>query len=1545
MIVADPDLDLLCGPGADPAFDQTISAMARVACAKPEPLINMVVEWSSEVGWPSRTPALQSDTSHLASQISPVASERPSHLSQSSTAQGSLSSSSSQGLGAPLTMATPQQVFKERRRFVVSYITSRVLIEIFAQSNLQAVELKRVISLVDVIYNDQLKRTTLELLDSSAVRLQLFNITSKLLGVISVLDFGTVANQFLAELTSTQAFAYTPKEHMDKNKELHVVLLLMGMRNLRLQCDSESTWNKTTDCMTKLADLFAAVHGQQCKQAYCQLFEQLLLPLAAKNEANVADKPWRKFVATLHERLAKLATKPKYWHDAYPTIAILASVSPYDIFSAKWTAMVQTLSNKMRERNNRSTILKALCRYVWSLLRRIQYPVQALLKTIDEVLKVVFPIKRYPLSTDPAVAEPLIYLIRMIGFHHLTFCVNKIIFPLLNYEIFTASADVKVGDLEPDRMIIAIRGFLAMISDVESNEAPEFPVTFDDEKIDGPQGWSGPSHVSRLRSRSKVSASPRKIRSSRLVSVNDLSSEMNEYYKRFCEILGRLTAICDNTFGGQALLDERFSSGIPKTPIADTWSSFARREDSVNEGDSRRSYHALLDITVQALPRCLPSQSSIATLVRLLCTCTAHVKGNIASSSARSLKSIARQGHAQFVVTKFSEFILVNDKTYGMMTESDVLSSSHIENTLGLYVELLQVWIEEIRTSSGEVEAKGKIPVDATEGDNASEDKHVRLKGPDLELHIDRVESHGLLFLCSPSPQVRAFAVEVLHLVTELDSALNQTHTRIAFILAENSQTVMDTIDTNLSTKERVRLQKGMRTSGFRSMLIEICRSNEQDDLVLWYKMFPKLIKVIYDLCPMAVTQTWEDACTRLIQLQSAIEASLEERNHLLSPHLSSESNSSRTIDSLAIPDLWIDQWGLYLVFACVTLTKTTSLEPTTFNDASQIKHVSRPSQSSQDTFSTATGVFTRIIPLLDVDDNRIKDAVAEGLGSININLYRPLIECLESYQHQRQSEEHKRQVNSHHRGISSPRRQSPSAYPSTALARVYELTSPLISLAGSKNDEWILEHVATYLKNLALHLQVEENNTDGSSLQRHYCGLLENFFLGIQTTNNAEKWMSFQVRRASFVLLETWFTKSHAKDESQHKEEGENDRYSNRSRAAKPLTTASFREHRKLRDAASSAMAVLCGGPMAVTTTGGAQQLSTARILQWIDHMLRSDGDKDQDTGKRALQSLIVHNTQYPEILAWAIDKLYTRSKVKALDNYLEVLSTIFTDKSFTKENYAAFNYAKILSALLFTLGNTDSRARTTASHLLRHFEDRQGKSSNLQDLDVSVADKTRAVNKAAQFEISLRLSRSYSDDSFHIFSELCKHFTILESDLQRNIVQISLPWLSKMELQIDTNERPTPNSYMVLVNLLHITAQCSSTLENEVPALWQALAQDCQGNVKFILDFIIELSLDRKDINFMAIARQVVVALSTITGEGLIIQFLVKQIDPGAMIPDKSGEHPALIVVPPPTGKLAYVTELSSLFPDQPHAVSTSSRIKRSDLFKLNSFKLTSI
>ena len=320
--------------------------------------------------------------------------------------------------------------------------------------------------------------------------------------------------------------------------------------------------------------------------------------------------------------------------------------------------------------------------------------------------------------------------------------------------------------------------------------------------------------------------------------------------------------------------------------------------------------------------------------------------------------------------------------------------------------------------------------------------------------------------------------------------------------------------------------------------------------------------------------------------------------------------------------------------------------------------------------------------------------------------------------------------------------------------------------------------------------------------------------------------------------------------------------------------------------------------------------QFDMRRMLLWIDTIfVETPSDKTHTTGRRALKNLITHNSEHSFLLARSIEMCYVAKSPKALSSYFEVVTQVLTENEHDQTPFW-----KMLSAGLYTLGNDKSDIRLKSARVLRTLEERLGKSSRLQNLEISVSDKTTAVYKLAQFQISQRLAKTHSSLAFHVFSEFSIYFKDLLADHQRNMVTAMLPWMQTIELQVDPQGAPTAKSHMLLVNLFEITVRSRSALHNEIQALWQALATGPHGgNVQVVLDFIIAVCLDRREQNFVDYAKQVVVFLAGTPAGSKVVEFLLLQLTPRSMVNEKA-EAPTL---PHDLAGLPYVADLAQVLP----------------------------
>ena len=1028
---------------------------------------------------------------------------------------------------------------------------------------------------VEGIIFSQLKNLEPESFASYPFRYSNWKIYSQLLGVMSCTNLRSVSQRFVTELGYFQQ-DLSVKGGTMTHIESRAEALITAMRHVHVKAKPEGSWKESCDFLYKLAEYFVDSHGQNIKHAYCLMLEDLVMPIVASWGPQINTQKWKDFLNMVNQRVSQMMVKPKHWKEAFRLQTVVLCASPTEHFAALWHSTATSLQAKLKDRQSRECALQAICRLVWTYLTRVNEPSSAVIRKLDDVMKAIMPSgKKSYLSNDPTFSEPIIEVIRIIGNCHQEYCFRNIIFPLINSELFAPGKDTKVEQLEPEKIVVGIKAFLRIMADLEKAEHgfPPFPrfnsggLAMDSRTI------PGVLHNSQSTGGLKSTLGLGDDQSSRPVDTSKLSDTAKEFYGRFCEILGKITLICDNAFGGQAVLDEKLGGFIPKTPLTETF-TFGRRDEHVGLAEQRQGFYELFHVAVQALPRCLSAHVQLKSLINLLCTGTAHVHSNIAASSTISLKSIARQALAQPVTIGFARFIFNFDARYSTMSDEGLLGPGHIENTLRLYVELIQIWIEEIKR-------KSKDAATETTPEGSSGSRSLQLDLTSVEALVEEVESHGIFFLCSQSRRVRSYAVKVLKLVTEFDTALGNERPRIIQILEGDSQRVMDINDEQLTVAERSRLQKGKRRSMAPNTLIELCSSDVSYDATLWSKLFPNIIRRSFELCALAVTLGRDIVCARLMQMSVSIQRLAKSDTRGL-PTAGLDHGPARTLNRLGStsPDIIIEQWKLYLVMACTTMTYAGAQTQSQLDKTQHARKISRGIQQGHDKVSSARQLFAEMIPLLKEAQSSIRDAIVIALGSININLYRTLLESLQ-YAVTTCKEEAKQRIGTHQRTGSNPRRNPETDRLRTEVTRVYRLTARFLREPAVLQDEWVLRNLCTYTKDLMIFLNDAEiqNDWECQKLRRQYCGLLEELFDGINRTVDPAQHMPFESRKSAFALMEDWcgYSPNQTRiDQREHNWQSVLEQ-SHDTREKTNMTAAMEIEKRNLKTAALSAMASLC--------------------------------------------------------------------------------------------------------------------------------------------------------------------------------------------------------------------------------------------------------------------------------------------------------------------------------------------------------------------------------
>ena len=1148
----DPALPVerICGAGADPDFDQLISALAHITRRKPKPLVDTIMLWRMQK---------REGPQAVGEATSPTAMQR------------NRSQSGDHGATIP-PHDEPAHVI-EHRSAVATYLTCRVLIVIFTQSDASAITPALFDKLEGIVFS-QLERMDPLSFDTYPYREANFRIVGQLLGVMSSLNLPSVARCFVNALKAFQK-ELNVKGVVPRDLESRTALTIEATQHMHIRTQPENSWRESCEFIYAIGEIFINSHGPLIKHTYCQTLEHLVIPVVAYWNPQVNTVRWKDFLNHVNNRLSQMLIKPRHWQEAFRLSIIILCASPTEHFGSLWLSTATSLQAKLKDRVTRATALEAICRLTWTYLNRVVESSQATLRKLDDVVKAVLPSgKKSYLTVDAAFSGPIVELIRVIGYRYPEFCFRTIIFPLMNADHLLSAKELKVEQFEPERMIVGIKAFLLIMSDLELGDGgrPPFPRFNSGGLAIDPNTVAEIMHGSRRHGTNLKSRGGFLVEStSRPVVVARLTDQARDIFARFCEVLGKIITACDAAFGVQAVLDEKLGGLTPKTPITDAF-SFGRKEDHAALADQRLGFYELLHVAIQVVPRCIASDLlPLKRLINLLCTATAHVQSNISVSATASLKSIAQHGHAQAITTAFANFIFNFDIRYATMSDEGMLGPGHIENTLRLYIELLQIWI-------GEIKQKKKDAAIEASGDGS---RGLQLALTSLSPYVEEVEAHGVFFLCSQSRIVRSYAVKVLRVVTELDAALGKQSTRIINLLEEDAQLVMDINDDYLSVAERSRLEKSKRKGPPQHTLIELCSSDVSYDSTLWLKVFPNIIRLSLDVSPLAVEIGREIVCNRLVQMHESI--SRLDAEGRMPPVPGGDPNALRHPNRYgsASPDVTVEQWKLYLIMACATMKEAGAQTQSQLDNMQHARKASKGAQQNQDRISSARALVAFVIPLLSASQSSIREAIVTALGSIHVKLYRTLLDSLQ-YAVTTCKEEAKQRIVTHQRTGSNPQKDRRTDRLRTEVTQVYRLTARFLHEEVVLRDEWILNNLCTYAKELMIFLGDADVQADWEcqKLRRQYCGFLEEVYHGVNRTGDPSRFLPFEIRKSAFILIEEWCGFSPNQGRAQQREEymkqAALERY--RDPAERSQVTSKMEiERKELGNAALSAMASLC--------------------------------------------------------------------------------------------------------------------------------------------------------------------------------------------------------------------------------------------------------------------------------------------------------------------------------------------------------------------------------
>ncbi|KAF9967252.1 Cell morphogenesis protein PAG1 [Mortierella alpina] len=1477
----EPDILSHLKHGVDPKFDKLLASLGSVARHRPQPVIECVLLW--------RKGKIES-------------ADDPSFKSTS-------------GEWSNFKYRDPKAVIKERKSMVSWFIMSRSLIEILSQVQRDTLPEDLGQRLEEEVFT-QLEKADPEFIRRSSNRTANMNILVELMGSLSNVRFATVSDRFIAELEKYK----TGVPVKDKERELRMEMLIRGMRFLNLKLYPMDSFEETADFLQSCARFFKAARGIKIKQAYAELFVQLMTPVAKVALAEVNHPNWSKTVELIYPKAEKMSHKPRHVQVALPLVTMLLCVSKKDFFLKKWIAIFELCRERFKDKHLRQIALNCASQLIWAFLNRYSEGISSTYRGLDRIVKALFPPNRKSTALLEGSLGHFIRIVHFIGARHPDYATRSIIFLLLNLEslstvVFT---NLTMDMISPERMTIAVRSFMLILADLDkgTSNRPPFPTAGDAVVVISDSSTASdflePSVINR--------------------------ANMRDTYEQMAVVLGRIAFVCDRNYGHTLILDEKYTTArsmfsaaaIMATATGESGPSVVHQYSTfaVSYSKEKQVYFDLMTAWVTCLPRCMPSGIPLLKLVEMLSRYTAHVDPELRKASAAALVRIANQCNPQVAVAGYSAFVCtVEDRLSELLAGLTVPGSGLPAETglLGIYIQILEAWIQDTTSKNSQERdsnneepghsSSGVLASPAASGEGSRSFSSSYVPEVDLVTQLQTTEENGLLFLCNPSPVIRRYAISILKLAASFDQPEPQSSsnggdvregvmpasisirphmeaTRVYHLLQNAVQELLlvdeygnAQKDCPLALPELIRLQIHHHNGSL------LAGSDHNLDVGIWRLCFPLLITKIFECFPGLCEPCLDTVSRRLMLLYPAMVATTD-----LTMHSTLVSKFSIKTTHVATEEM-VEQWRAYLMFVCSTMVRHEHQSPAAPGHG-------RKKSAPTEKITCARDLFRLILPLLSSDRSSIRESVVTSLGRINHHLYKPLLEDLQPTLFQVHDDF--RSKSSTIKASYQSKRNRKMDRLRAEIAHIFDLTAPLLKHPALAHDEHITSSLKHYVRE-TLYFLVDsdvQQEWEYVKLRTHFCGFVSHLYNGISQIGSTESIIPFDHRLALFKLFQGWCG---------HGSTGLSRDVENRSiwYWLDPTNEAQMAEKFELELAALRAMASLC--KEAINNPARQDRpkayFNIDEVFGWIESVFRSSDERLHSIAQDALEALLVHNQDRGELLEDAIHQCYAGDmSQKFIQGHFRALVDIIL----RIESYPC-QVHQMLSLALFKCGDSNIQIRTLAIKLLKVIELRHFPEPCAGEYEIGIVNKLPTIYRQAQYVLSARLAQDRPERTYSLLSEAMMRLDLVGSVWRGEMLFYIAPWLGNVELLMDEKDELSMTSFVVLTNLFYLTVKYGDDHVKEVENLWvQLVAGDNFANIRPILVFLLDLSLEKRNPEFVHPAKKVIVFLGRTTACSRMVDILTSDISPKAMVPKLKQERNHLR---PPFLPDFYLADLDSL------------------------------
>lgn len=1267
------------------------------------------------------------------------------------------------------------------------------------------------------------------------------------------------------------------------------------------------------------------------------------------------------------------STASSDWDTALILMTSALSVSPKDFFSENWFKLIEANAPRLKQKGDASVktkVMISISRLMWVYINRLPDTLNNTVKKLDRLFEILFfglnssNKKQLWIVLDVSLINAIAEIIRIVGFQHFNYVLDNVILKLLRSS-FTGS---NMENFSGEKLILVVKSYMLCLRDYKLGEKPEFPTDELFNQRSNDMGFIEPHKT--FKNAFEIKRDSKFQRWNRLM-IDHKRIKNYASHEEICRTFSSLLKLLDSQCGAVNQLKNTISTANQNyTKSFSSLSNFHFGIDfyQTSKDVNTELFATLIDACAWSIAPLSNDKSSdigisFKVIVEILVRNLIHDNVVIATASVNALVKLASRKNACSLLTTYARIAFKMTEKPGPAYESDYFNSDNFVRLLHIYVELLKCWLHQFSDESLAAEKSDNPNEEEMMNNDVLNDLYqINHKAPDLtnlghsnklkpyeELEwktiitvIEEVEGNGLFFLCSYDSRVRLFAISILKIVEQFDTSIYKStgkkdltptttnssstkgHSRSSskYVADEGTRLIhvienadllelIKPIRKELSVPERTRLSKVKSKKG---IILKFAASDYGIDSTIWFRIYPRLLDIFFDKCPMPVAICRSIVCVQLVQMHEIV-VEFSESFKFYTSSLFSRSSSSIP------PEVLVNQWKLYLIFACCSLTSTNEQKLSISLQPTHGRKKSLPMYIQHQKITSAKSVFRMVLPLLKSMQPMIREAVISGLSSININICKTLAENLPN------------SVSDW--DINSKKRDPLEDRVRIEVVRILSIvTSRFKSNSVLYSDDLTVANLVSIIKNVKAFLSIESIQTlpEFQGLRCYFSSFLENVFIGLKEKLDLNRWLPFEARIGCFNFLQEW---SGFGDSRAILEERYAAMMTNAQQLKEPATAMAILELEKkaLQNATLSCMATICSGSLkqSITLPGKTAVISfdIRTVMGGVHEMISADNPRVQEIGQTALNNILRSNVNIDEIYQEVLCQCYKS------ENSLRVREIYYTKlvASLLKFKQSEVMPYELFCLSTFLVGTDNYEIRRTAIGCIKTLESKFLGTSETDRFTEGACCTTMMVYKKVLFELSMKLASSHSKDAFTYISYLTKYFNVVDDCTRRDILACLLPWVQTVELKYvasESNKEPEREnglskagiidmpSLMVLNNLFAITVKFSKMISNEVEALWVALGTN-PSNFEIIFNYILKNCLERKSSNFVSHSRQIIAYLVLSKPDSsLIIDELVGNLQPRHMVP----QHPKGEAVEPLEEVIGfpYTANLALILPTNP-------------------------